>query len=154
MFDIGRVCVKIAGRDAGKQCVIIQKLDGGMVVIDGQTRRRKCNVRHLEPTDATVELKENAPAAEVKKAFSKLNIEVRETKPKQAGEKPRKQKAKKILAEEKQAKKEPSKKPRAPKAETPLADADEVAKELAGGKASRPTEKEQEPSAGPAEKKQ
>ena len=27
MFDIGRVCMKIAGRDAGKKCVIIDVVD-------------------------------------------------------------------------------------------------------------------------------
>ncbi len=57
MFDIGRICVKIAGRDAGRTCVIIDVLEDGYVLVDGQTRRRKCNVRHLEPTKTTVELK-------------------------------------------------------------------------------------------------
>jgi len=127
MFDIGQVCVKVAGRDAGQRCVIVQKLDDGMVLIDGQTRRRKCNIRHLEPTNDQVELKEGASGADVKKALGKLGIEMRETKPKKAADKPTKQKAKK----EAPVKEKPKK---APKIEA-KADADEVAKELAGEEA-------------------
>ena len=49
MIDIGRVCIKLAGRDAGKKCVIVGILDDKTVMIDGETRRRKCNILHLEP---------------------------------------------------------------------------------------------------------
>jgi large subunit ribosomal protein L14e len=55
-FDIGRVCVKLAGRDAGKLCVVIDNIDGKTVLIDGATRRRKCNVAHLEPTGRTIDV--------------------------------------------------------------------------------------------------
>src|SRR3989344_4812074 len=55
MFKVGTVCVKIAGRDAGKKCVVIEEAKNVMVMIEGETRRRKCNVRHLEPVgNATV----------------------------------------------------------------------------------------------------
>ena len=47
MFDVGRVCLKIAGRDAGKKCVVVEKLEGKYVLIDGMTRRKKCNTLHL-----------------------------------------------------------------------------------------------------------
>lgn len=97
MFDIGRVCVKIAGRDAGQKCVIVQKLDAGFVMVDGQTRRRKCNVRHLEPTAQVLEIKDGADHAAVKAAFAKVNVEVLETKPKKVGPRPQKQKAKKVV---------------------------------------------------------
>ena len=107
MFNIGRICVKVAGRDAGQKCVIVQELGNGLVLVDGQTRRRKCNVKHLEPTAQTIDLKENATHDDVKDAFAKLNIEVRETKPKQAGDRPKKQKAKKAAAPK--AKKAPKK---------------------------------------------
>ena len=110
MFDIGRVCVKIAGRDAGKTCVIVEQLEGGLVVIDGQTRRRKCNVRHLEPTTQVLEIKTGSDHAAVKAAFAKMNVDVLETKPKTAGKKPTKEKAKKVVAEKpkKAEKKEPA----------------------------------------------
>jgi len=51
---IGRVCMKIAGRDAGKIGVIVDTLENGFVLIDGAVRRRKCNVMHLEFLDEDV----------------------------------------------------------------------------------------------------
>ncbi len=97
MYDIGRVCLKMAGRDAGRKCVIVDVLDANTVLIDGETRRRKCNVKHLEPLAQTVELKEGASAKDVAAALKKLGIAVTETKPKKAAQKPkavRKKKAK------------------------------------------------------------
>mgnify|MGYP006296351367 CR=1 FL=1 len=109
MFDVGRICVKLAGRDAGKKCVIVQKQDDGNVLIDGQTRRRTCNVRHIEPTPHTVDLKDGASHEDVKAVLREAYIEVRETTPKQAGERPKRQKRKKERPEKK-AKKQPKKK--------------------------------------------
>jgi len=40
MFEIGRLCVKIAGRDARKKAVIVEVLDGNFVMRDGEVRRR------------------------------------------------------------------------------------------------------------------
>jgi large subunit ribosomal protein L14e len=57
MYQIGRLCVKLAGRDARKKCVIIDVLDNNFVMIDGQTRRKKCNIRHLEPLDKVLKIK-------------------------------------------------------------------------------------------------
>ena len=88
MIDIGRICVKIAGRDAGKKCVVVDVIDDTFVMIDGETRRRKCNILHLEPLDKTVELKKNAPHADVAKAFEKLGYEVHTTKAKKAAKRP------------------------------------------------------------------
>jgi large subunit ribosomal protein L14e len=88
MIDIGRICVKIAGRDAGKKCVVVDVIDTNFVMIDGETRRRKCNILHLEPLDKTVELKKNASHADVAKAFEKLGYEVHATKAKKATTRP------------------------------------------------------------------
>ncbi len=64
MLDIGRVCMKIAGRDAGKRCVIL-KIDGNKALVDGETRRRLVNVKHLEPMDQVLEVKEDASHDEI-----------------------------------------------------------------------------------------
>lgn len=82
MFDIGRVCMKIAGRDAGMKCVIVDVIDEHYVMIDGQTRRRKCNIKHLEPLAQEVQITKNAPAPEVVRVLKELNIVVEEKKPK------------------------------------------------------------------------
>lgn len=57
VYAPGTVCVKIAGRDAGKVCVVTEKVDAHFVKVDGFTRPRKVNVKHLEPTGKLVELK-------------------------------------------------------------------------------------------------
>lgn len=84
VFDIGRLCVKIAGRDAGKKCVVVECVDDHFVVVDGQTRRRKVNVKHLEPLGTVLEISGQADHGQVAKAFESLGIKVRTTKPKNA----------------------------------------------------------------------
>lgn len=90
LFTVGRVCLKIAGRDAGKRCVIVEVQGDDRVLIDGETRRRACNLRHLEPLPDVVKLKAGAKHEEVVKAFTELGITLRETTPKKAGERPKK----------------------------------------------------------------
>lgn len=96
MIEVGRLCVKIAGRDAGKKCVVVDLIDDNYVMIDGETRRRKCNVKHLEPLKEVIKIKKGADRAVVASEFKRLGIELAEKKSKKAGERPTKQrKAKK-----------------------------------------------------------
>ncbi len=89
--DIGRICVKIAGRDAGKKCVVVDVVDETYVLIDGNTRRRKCNISHLEPTNQTLEISKGADHNAVIKAFEGANLDFRaESKSKKSTEKPKK----------------------------------------------------------------
>ncbi len=97
IFDVGRVCVKLAGRDAGKKCVVVEN-HGNFVLVDGSTRRRKVNVNHLEPLDQTVSLKSGASHADVAKEFEKLGLPVWEKKSKKPAERQKKQKVKKTKA--------------------------------------------------------
>lgn len=78
LFTVGRVCIKLAGRDAGKYCVIVESVDNNYVIVDGQTRRRKCNVLHLDPTKKTVEIKAKASSEEVKSALEAEGIMISE----------------------------------------------------------------------------
>ena len=101
VFDIGRVCLKIAGRDAGQYCVVVENLSDNMVLVDGNTRRRKCNVLHLMPTNDVLEIKEKATTGEVKEALGELNIPIVPiTKPKQAASAPKKVRSKKAASQE------------------------------------------------------
>jgi len=87
--DIGRICIKIAGRDAGKRCAIVEVLEGNHVIVDGETRRRKCNIKHLEPLQETIQIKKGASHADIITEFKKLGIEIRartEKKPAPAAE--------------------------------------------------------------------
>jgi len=71
----GQLCVKIAGRDAGNECVVVEVLDDNFVLIDGNTRRRKCNVDHLEPI-GELKIKSKAGHDEVIEAMKKAGIEI------------------------------------------------------------------------------
>lgn len=104
MFSVGRVCVKIAGRDANKRCVVVEPVDSTYVIIDGQTRRKKCNVRHLEPLPQTLDIEQGADHSAVANAFSSLGIEIPEKKGKE------KEKPERPVRQRAQAKNEKGKK--------------------------------------------
>ena len=80
MFEIGRICVKTAGREAGRFCTVVAKdKDKDFLIVTGpkdatKVRRRKCNYRHLEATPFRIEIKENATDEEVMKAYEKDDI--------------------------------------------------------------------------------
>jgi len=75
-IEIGRICVKLTGRETGKKCVIVDVVDKNFALITGPKavtgiRRRRTNVDHLEPTSEKLELKKGATDDEVEKALSK-----------------------------------------------------------------------------------
>jgi len=81
-MEIGRICVKIAGRDAGNICVVVDNVEKNYVLIDGNVRRRKCNVFHLEPTADIIKIKKGASHKDVEAEFKKHKFDVWNTKPK------------------------------------------------------------------------
>jgi len=75
-IEVGRICVKTAGREIGERCVIVDVIDKNYVLVTGPKsltgiRRRRTNVGHLEPTEDTVELKKDASDEDVLKALEK-----------------------------------------------------------------------------------
>ena len=55
IYEKGRVCLKLSGREAGKYCVVVEFVDDNFVIVTGpkeitRVRRRKCNIEHIEPT--------------------------------------------------------------------------------------------------------
>lgn len=82
MIDIGRLCVKISGKDAGAYCVVVDKVDDNFVIIDGNVKRKRCNIRHLEPMEEILDIKKGASTATVHEAMKKLKIKIKTTKPK------------------------------------------------------------------------
>jgi large subunit ribosomal protein L14e len=70
IMEPGRVCVKLAGREAGKKCVVVEIQDKNFVVVLGEgIRRRRCNISHLEPTSETIKLKKTASDKEILKSL-------------------------------------------------------------------------------------
>jgi len=64
-IDIGRICVKLSGREAGKRCVIVDVVDRNYVIVTGPlsltgVRRRRVNMNHIKPLDEMIDISRNA----------------------------------------------------------------------------------------------
>ena len=69
-FDVGRVCVKLRGREKGSECVVVAVIDRNYVVIAGPgVRRRRVNMHHLRPLDRSVSVSRNASDEDVAAAL-------------------------------------------------------------------------------------
>lgn len=97
MITVGRLCMKLAGRDAGKVCVVVDVLDKNFVLVDGQTRRRKVNLAHLEPLKKEISISPKASHEAIVAELHKAGYDVAERKPKKKKQKPTKARAKKAL---------------------------------------------------------
>lgn len=76
-IEVGRICVKATGREAGKRCVIVDLADKSFVLVTGPksvtgVRRRRANINHVEPLQDKVEIKRGATDEEVADALKKL----------------------------------------------------------------------------------
>lgn len=76
-IEVGRICVKATGREAGKRCVIVDLADKSFVLVTGPksvtgVRRRRVNIDHIEPLQDKVEIKRGATDEEVADALKKL----------------------------------------------------------------------------------
>jgi large subunit ribosomal protein L14e len=113
MMEVGRIVIKLAGRDAGREAVIVDILDDKFVLLDGNVRRRKCNVLHLEPTDRKIDIKKGASHENVENAFNEMGFGVWKTNARKVVERPRKirkKKKKKVPTESKTSKADKEKK--------------------------------------------
>ncbi len=73
-IEVGRVCVKIAGREAGKRCVIVDVIDKNFVLVTGPfkvsgVKRRRVNASHIESTQVKIDINRGATDEEVTKAL-------------------------------------------------------------------------------------
>ena len=74
-IEVGRVCVKTTGREAGKRCVVLDLMDKNFVIVTGPktvsgVKRRRININHLEPTEEKIKIKRGASDEEVAQVFS------------------------------------------------------------------------------------
>jgi large subunit ribosomal protein L14e len=72
--EVGRICLKKLGRDAGRRCVIVDVIDKNFVLVTGPkevtgVRRRRVNISHLELTEEKIEISEEASDEEVRNAL-------------------------------------------------------------------------------------
>ncbi|MHA2401331.1 MAG: 50S ribosomal protein L14e [Promethearchaeota archaeon] len=76
VYDIGRLCLKTMGREAGYYCVIVDIIDKNYLLVDGlQVRRRRVNYRHIEPIVDTIDIKKGASHEQVEAAIKKAKLE-------------------------------------------------------------------------------
>jgi len=78
-IEIGRICIKLRGREAGRKCVIVDLIDENYVLITGPkkvngVKRRRVNIKHIEPLDLKVELNRGASDDEVLKSLEASNL--------------------------------------------------------------------------------
>lgn len=77
-FEIGRVVVKTAGREAAQKAVIVDFIDHNFVLITGagisKIKRRRANMSHLEPTTHVLEISKGANDSQVKEAAEKADL--------------------------------------------------------------------------------
>jgi len=88
-IEVGRICVKVLGREAGRKCVIVDLTDKSFVLITGPkkltgVKRRRVNANHVEPLQDKIDIKRGASDEEVAdalKALDKLEMMKKEVKP-------------------------------------------------------------------------
>lgn len=73
-IEVGRICVKLIGREAGRKCVIVDLMDKSFVLITGPktvtgVRRRRANINHIEPLQDKIDIKRGASDEEVIEAL-------------------------------------------------------------------------------------
>ena len=73
-IEVGRICIKILGREAGKKCIIVDLVDKNFVLVTGpkavtSIKRRRANISHLEPTQEKIEINRGATDEEITEAL-------------------------------------------------------------------------------------
>jgi len=84
VLEVGRICMKIAGREAGSYCAVIKpagaaKEEKSFVFITGPKlltgiKRRKCNIDHLRATEFKLEISEDASDEQIVEAYEKSGL--------------------------------------------------------------------------------
>jgi len=78
-IEVGRICVKIAGREAGRKCVIVDVIDKNFVLITGPKnvnglKRRRVNINHVEPTERKFIIKRGASDEDIVKTMNEETL--------------------------------------------------------------------------------
>ncbi len=73
-IEVGRICVKQAGRENKKKCVVIDLMDKSFVLVTGPkkltgVKRRRVNLNHLAPLEDKIDVKRGASDEEVTQAL-------------------------------------------------------------------------------------
>jgi large subunit ribosomal protein L14e len=69
-IEVGRICAKVAGRESGKKCVIVDVMDKSFVLITGPkaltgVKRKRANVGHIKALEDKLDIKRGASDEEI-----------------------------------------------------------------------------------------
>ena len=78
-IEVGRLCYKVRGHEAGRKCVIVDIIDENMVLVTGPkqltgVKRRRVNIKHLVPLDRVISISKGASDEEVLKALQEAGL--------------------------------------------------------------------------------
>ena len=78
-IEVGRICVKLYGREAGRKCVIVDIIDENFVLITGPktltgVRRRRANIDHIEVLDKKIDIPKGATDEQVLEALTSAGL--------------------------------------------------------------------------------
>jgi large subunit ribosomal protein L14e len=73
--EVGRICVKTAGRENGKKCVIVDVMDKSFAMVTGPkavtgVKRKRVNLSHIMPLQDRIEVARGASDEEVSSALT------------------------------------------------------------------------------------
>jgi len=73
-IEVGRICIKQAGREQGKKCVIVDMMDKSFILVTGPknltgVKRRRVNLEHVSALENKVEIRRGASDEEVSQAL-------------------------------------------------------------------------------------
>lgn len=111
MIEVGVVCLKNTGREAGRYCIVLKKINNSFVNVTGPKlltgiKKRRCNVDHLTPTEHKIEIKEDSSDEEIIAALEKQNIITKLKLKKPSAAQMKSEAAKRAKPEQKETKKE------------------------------------------------
>ena len=119
-LTVGKIAMKIAGREAGKYCVVLTTPKDNFVQVTGPkvltgVKRRRCNIDHLEPTQYQIKIDTEAAdktvinTLEKDGLLKKLDLKMPSPEVVKGPEKKTKKEKKEVKEPKKKVKKEPEK---------------------------------------------
>jgi LSU ribosomal protein L14E len=78
-IEVGRLCYKVRGHEAGRKCVIVDIIDENLVLVTGPkqltgVKRRRVNIKHIAPLDRVISISKGASDEEVLKALQEAGL--------------------------------------------------------------------------------
>ena len=73
-IEVGRICLKLAGRESGKKCIIVEVIDKGFVVVTGPkkitgVKRRRASINHIAPLKNKIDIDRGSSDEEITNAL-------------------------------------------------------------------------------------